>query len=185
MHLRRLVLVAILICLVVLSSACGRSTSTGQAEGRSGGDAGHAGHVHGGAIRSLPGRDIVALAGGEGGGLAKIADLNGYPGPRHVLDMDAHLNLTTRQREQLRQVMSTMEADAKEVATRYLSALAQLEEDTRQGSLSGDQFLKRYRAVEALRTELGAVHLITHFKTKDLLTPAQVATYYKPQGQTH
>ncbi len=41
-------------------------------------------------IKSLSSEDIESLETGTGdafGGLAKLAELNGYPGPRHVLDL--------------------------------------------------------------------------------------------------
>ena len=49
-------------------------------------------------IKSLSQSDLLSLQNGSGeafGGLAKAAELNGYPGPRHVLDMDSELELTS------------------------------------------------------------------------------------------
>lgn len=40
-------------------------------------------------IKSLSSEDIESLETGTGdafGGMAKLAELNGYPGPRHILD---------------------------------------------------------------------------------------------------
>ena len=39
-------------------------------------------------ISSLSPEDQRALRAGEGGGLAKPAELNGYPGPAHVLELE-------------------------------------------------------------------------------------------------
>jgi hypothetical protein len=44
--------------------------------------------------------DIESLQNGTGdafGGMAKLAELNGYPGPRHVLDLANELELTPNQ----------------------------------------------------------------------------------------
>jgi hypothetical protein len=38
-------------------------------------------------IKSLSEEDIAALLNGEGMGMAKAAELNGYPGPKHVLTL--------------------------------------------------------------------------------------------------
>ena len=38
-------------------------------------------------IKSLSDDDIAALREGEGMGMAKAAELNGYPGPAHVLQL--------------------------------------------------------------------------------------------------
>jgi hypothetical protein len=46
------------------------------------------------AIKALSSEDIAALRNGEGMGMAKAAELNGYPGPAHVLALAAQLGLT-------------------------------------------------------------------------------------------
>jgi hypothetical protein len=38
-------------------------------------------------IKALSDEDIVGLLKGDGMGFAKAAELNGYPGPKHVLDL--------------------------------------------------------------------------------------------------
>jgi len=48
-------------------------------------------------IKALPEGDIAALQNGDGMGMAKAAELNGYPGPRHVLALAAELHLTEAQ----------------------------------------------------------------------------------------
>ena len=57
-------------------------------------------------IKALSQADIEGLLAGAGtpfGGMAKPAELNGYPGPRHVLDAveAGEFDLTTDQREQV------------------------------------------------------------------------------------
>ena len=49
------------------------------------------------AIKSLSFEDIESIKSGDGWGMAKPAELNGYPGPRHALDLAEELNLTTDQ----------------------------------------------------------------------------------------
>jgi hypothetical protein len=51
-------------------------------------------------IKSLSDKDVQSLRNGTGeafGGMAKQAELNGYPGSRHVLDMASELQLSDRQ----------------------------------------------------------------------------------------
>ena len=45
-------------------------------------------------IKSLSAEDVAALLKGEGMGMAKAAELNGYPGPVHVLTLADELRLT-------------------------------------------------------------------------------------------
>src|SRR4051794_40771771 len=49
-------------------------------------------------IKALSPENIAALLTGEGMGMAKAAELNGYPGPAHVLALAKELNLTEAQR---------------------------------------------------------------------------------------
>ena len=50
-----------------------------------------AGHAHAGEqqreIKALSGQDIQAYENGQGHGFAKAAELNGYPGPMHTLEL--------------------------------------------------------------------------------------------------
>ncbi len=48
-------------------------------------------------IKSLSEQEIEALEYGDGMGFAKAAELNHYPGPRHVLDLAEQLGLTPPQ----------------------------------------------------------------------------------------
>lgn len=49
------------------------------------------------AIKALSDDNIAALRKGEGMRMAKAAELNGYPGPAHVLQFAAQLGLTEAQ----------------------------------------------------------------------------------------
>jgi len=49
-------------------------------------------------MRTLYRDDIAALLKGEGIGMAKTAELNGYPGPAHVLALAKELKLSNEQR---------------------------------------------------------------------------------------
>ena len=53
-------------------------------------------------IKSLSHKDIQELQSGAGWGLAKPAELNGVPGPIHVLELKQNLALSKEQVEQIR-----------------------------------------------------------------------------------
>src|SRR5437660_6998678 len=65
------------------------------------------------AIKALSDDDIAALLKGEGMGMAKAAELNGYPGPAHVLALAAQLKLTGAQQQQVQLIFDRMSASAK------------------------------------------------------------------------
>src|SRR5690606_34924677 len=63
-------------------------------------------------IKALSGAEIDAYLTGAGMGLARAAELNHYPGPRHVLDLADSLDLSAEQREQTRAIFDAMQAQA-------------------------------------------------------------------------
>ena len=63
-------------------------------------------------IKALSDDDIAALRKGEGMGMAKAAELNGYPGPVHVLTLDAQLGLSESQRREVSVIFERMSAAA-------------------------------------------------------------------------
>src|ERR1700676_2515830 len=64
-------------------------------------------------IKALSETDIAALRKGEGMGMAKAAELNGYPGPVHVLELVSQLRLTPDQVQQVTAIRERMSATAK------------------------------------------------------------------------
>src|SRR5690242_2678820 len=60
------------------------------------------------AIKSLSAEEIASLLKGEGIGLAKAAELNGYPGPAHVLALAGELRLSDAQRRQVQSIFDRM-----------------------------------------------------------------------------
>src|SRR3954463_8726106 len=64
------------------------------------------------AIKALSDEEIAALRKGEGMGMAKAAELNGYPGPLHVLALMRDLRLTETQISQVTAIRDRMSAAA-------------------------------------------------------------------------
>ena len=63
-------------------------------------------------IKALSDDDIAALRKGEGMGMAKAAELNGYPGPVHVLTLATQLGLTESQQRDVTAIFARMSAAA-------------------------------------------------------------------------
>ena len=59
-------------------------------------------------IPSLTPDELAQLRNGEGMGFAKAAELNHFPGPRHVLDMAGELELTAEQRARTEEIFDAM-----------------------------------------------------------------------------
>src|SRR6266446_2530162 len=64
-------------------------------------------------IKALSEVEVAGYLDGRGMGFAKAAELNGYPGPAHVLDLAEQLALTPQQRARAQQLKDSM----KEAAT--------------------------------------------------------------------
>lgn len=79
------------------------------------------------AITSLSAEDVAAIEAGAGWELAKPAELNGWPGPRHALDLGAKLGLSPEQTAALEDRFQAMRADAIRIGADYLAAEAALD----------------------------------------------------------
>lgn len=133
-------------------------------------------------IRALSAEEIRQIAAGEGAGLAKAAELNGVPGPRHVLDMASGLELTPAQRTKIQVIYDDMHARAVIAGKGYLSAQEGLERDFRAHRLTTATLAKRVAEVNRMRGVLETVHLAAHLATATVLTPHQIMHYNKMRG---
>jgi hypothetical protein len=134
--------------------------------------------------RGLSAQEIDDLTQGRGMGLARAAELNGYPGPRHVLDAarDGQLALTPRQQAGVQRVFDRMERDAKRLGARVVAEERALEAAFRGAAITEAELLERVNRLAALQGELRQVNLRAHLATRALLTDAQVARYDELRG---
>jgi Spy/CpxP family protein refolding chaperone len=128
-------------------------------------------------IKSLSAREVRGILAGEGMGLARAAELNGYPGPMHVLELARPLALSAEQRQRTEQLMQ-----AHKIAVRALGA--QLVEAERDLDRAFAARTVDARVVETLTARIGtlqarirASHLTTHLTQTAILTPEQVERY--------
>src|SRR2546425_6382198 len=63
-------------------------------------------------VKALSEQQIADLRAGRGMGLALAAELNGYPGPLHVLELGDQIGLSDTQRERMRELFAAMQAEA-------------------------------------------------------------------------
>jgi hypothetical protein len=62
-------------------------------------------------IKALSEQQIADLVAGRGMGMALVAQLNGYPGPSHVLELADKLELSGDQRTRVQQLFDAMKAE--------------------------------------------------------------------------
>ena len=134
--------------------------------------------------RGLSSQEIDDLTEGRGMGLARAAELNGYPGPRHVLDAarKGQLALTPEQQAGVQRVYDAMEREARRLGARVVADEQALEAALRGGGLTDTELSERVTRLAAMHGELRQVHLRAHLETRALLTAAQVARYDEVRG---
>ena len=135
-------------------------------------------------VKALTTEELKAYREGTGMGLAKPAELNHYPGPRHVLDMGADLNLTEAQTARLKAVFDRMHADAVALGGKIIEKEKALDSRFAAGSIDEKTLQKLTSDIAALQAELRAAHLKAHLETKRILTAAQVTRYDELRGYT-
>jgi Spy/CpxP family protein refolding chaperone len=134
------------------------------------------------AIKALSDEDIAALLKGEGMGFAKAAELNGYPGPRHVLDLGAQLKLTPDQRQRAQAIFDRMSAAAKPFGAELVERERALDQLFQKGGISPDHLTTETARIAELQGRLRSVHLSAHLETRALLTADQIAMYQHLRG---
>ena len=133
-------------------------------------------------IKSLSEREITALRRGDGMGFAKLAELNHYPGPRHVLQLSEALDLSTVQRAATEDLNEEMRRNAVKLGEQLLHAEAQLDDAFQSGTLTVETLEAALLRIGKLRAKLRFVHLEAHLRQKQILTEAQVQAYDDARG---
>lgn len=135
-------------------------------------------------IKALSGDDLKAYREGTGMGLAKPAELNHYPGPRHVLDLGSELGLTAAQTADLQAVFDRMHTVAVALGERIIAKEKDLDGEFVSGAIDEARLAALTSGIGALQAELRTVHLKAHLETKRILTAQQVARYDSLRGYT-
>ena len=134
------------------------------------------------AIKALSPEDIAGLLEGEGMGMAKAAELNGYPGPVHVLALARELDLTAKQRERVQAIFDRMSAVAKPLGAELVEHERVLDQSFAKGEITPDRLTAETAAIAELAGRLRSVHLAAHLETRALLDPDQIARYQQLRG---
>ncbi len=134
------------------------------------------------AVTAFSEEELAELRRGGGMGLAKPAELNGYPGPAHVLELARELELDDQQEAAVRAVFDAMQRRAIVAGERLIAAEAALDAAFRERTVTIERLRALLAEAEAARAELRLVHLAAHLETRSLLRPAQIARYDTLRG---
>ncbi len=135
--------------------------------------------------RNIPAlsRDQQAgLLAGKGMGFAKAAELNGYPGPAHVLELSSKLNLNEEQIDATEALFNRMQTKAKSLGLQLVDAERHLNELFRAKQATEHNVTQALNHIGELRAKLRAAHILAHLEQASLLTKHQIAAYDKFRG---
>src|SRR6202045_2439361 len=99
------------------------------------------------AIKALSEQQVADLRAGRGMGLALAAELNGHPGPSHVLELADKLQLSADQRASIQRLFDSMKAEALPLGSKLIEQEAELDK----------QFATRTVTPESLKATTAAV----------------------------
>lgn len=134
------------------------------------------------AIKALSEQEQRGWLEGQGMGLAKPAELNGYPGPMHVLELAAPLALTAQQSSATRELMQRHKATVRTLGAQLVEAERQLDLLFRERRATEGEVERLSGQIGTLQGRIRAEHLRTHVSQVALLTPEQVARYSVLRG---
>lgn len=134
------------------------------------------------AIKSLSPQEVSDLQQGQGMGLAKAAELNGYPGPVHVLEHADALALTAQQRAATQDLMQRHKARARELGLSLIEAERALDQAFASKQVDAALLGRLTADIGAQQARLRQEHLRTHLAQTALLERGQIERYQALRG---
>jgi Spy/CpxP family protein refolding chaperone len=143
------------------------------------------------AIKALSAQDTQDWLDGKGMSLAKAAELNGFPGPMHTLELSASLQLTELQRAASQQLLTAHKAEVRRLGADLIQVEQTLDQAFAKHSIDPIRLKELTQRIGVLQAEIRESHLHTHLLQTEILTTRQVAQYKTLRGydtpapQTH
>lgn len=133
-------------------------------------------------IKALSRQQIADLRAGKGMSLALAAELNGYPGPAHVLELAVPLGLSEGQQRDTHTLFEQMQAEAKSLGESVIATEDELDRLFRDRSATAAAVQRATATAAQAHGRLRAAHLRYHLSMLQVLTPAQADTYRRLRG---
>ena len=133
-------------------------------------------------VKALSAEEIQSYLEGHGTGLARTAELNHYPGLKHVLDLAAGLELTESQVALVRRIYERMHEEAVRLGRAIVERERELDRLFAGGGIGAGNLEKVVGEIAGLQGRLRAAHLRAHLETRALLSPEQVRSYDQLRG---
>jgi LTXXQ motif family protein len=127
-------------------------------------------------------RSIADLKAGRGMGLALPAELNGYPGPIHVLELSDRLGLSAEQKSRINGLFESMKAEAIPLGEKLLAQEAALDQQFANHSITLESLKTATAQIGVTQAELRDTHLKYHLQTAQVLSAEQIQHYSALRG---
>lgn len=114
--------------------------------------------------------------------MAKAAELNHYPDPKHVLDLAKELNLTQSQINATKKIFDLMKEEAIHIGKKIIENEKLLDQLFSSNKADESTVRNLVEEIAEYQGELRNIHLNAHIKQKEILTPEQISTYDKLRG---
>ena len=132
--------------------------------------------------RSLTPQEVEGYLEGRGMGLARVAELNHYPGPLHVLELADALELSEDPRRDAQEARTRMLQEAVALGSEIVEKEKELDALFRAGTAGGDEVHALLLEIGRLKAELRFVHIRAHLEMREVLTPEQIRRYDQLRG---
>ena len=133
-------------------------------------------------IKALSEQQVADLKVGRGMGLALAAELNGYPGPSHVLELADKLDLSADQRTSVQELFTSMKQEALPLGAKLIEQEAELDKQFANRTVTPDSLKSATMAVAATQGALREAHLKYHLLTVAILSHRQMQRYAELRG---
>jgi len=133
-------------------------------------------------IKALSESEVADLLAGKGMGYAKAAELNGYPGPAHVIELAAQLQLTPEQLNRTRDIHARMEAAAKAAGASLVAAERELDVLFRSHTVTSELMATALKQIAEAEARVRGAHLAAHIEQTSVLSPEQITQYSELRG---
>lgn len=133
-------------------------------------------------IKTLSEQQIGDLRAGRGMGLALAAELNGYPGPSHVLELSSQLDLTAGQRADVQKHFDDMQRETKPLGQTMIAQERELNKLFATRNVTAESLKRATADIATTQGAFRAAHLKYHLLTAAVLTPHQMVRYAELRG---
>ena len=133
-------------------------------------------------IKALSDQQVADLKAGQGMGLALAAELNGYPGPSHLLELSDRLGLTSDQHSVLREMFDAMRAETVPIGENLIVQEERLDRLFAEKTVSEQRLKDATRDIGETQGRLRSAHLNYHLQARAILQPDQIRRYAELRG---